>query len=116
VLQDELYRAIVARRSVRRYDSTPLDEPTLARVRAIVAGVRPHWGVGPIRASRFAHDRSGTSLGVLAGCPKRSRPQAAPLRATRQNPARLSTGSRGGRCRVELRQARWQCKSLSEQA
>lgn len=38
---DELYQAILMRRSVRRYDRTPLDEPTLAQVRAIVAGVRP---------------------------------------------------------------------------
>jgi nitroreductase len=37
----DLYDAILARRSVRRYDRTPLDEPTLARVREIISGVRP---------------------------------------------------------------------------
>lgn len=41
MLYDELYQTILARRSVRRYDRTPLDEPTVAQVRAIVAGVRP---------------------------------------------------------------------------
>jgi nitroreductase len=37
----ELYEAILSRRSVRRYDKTPLDEGTLARVRDIIAGVLP---------------------------------------------------------------------------
>jgi nitroreductase len=35
------YEAILARRSVRRYDRAPLDEQTLAQVREIVDGVRP---------------------------------------------------------------------------
>ena len=39
--QNELYQAILARRSVRRYDKTPLDAATLAQVREIVAGVKP---------------------------------------------------------------------------
>lgn len=39
--QDGLYQAVLARRSVRRYDKAPLDEATLARVRDIAAGVRP---------------------------------------------------------------------------
>ena len=37
----DLYQAILARRSVRRYERTPLDEATLDRVRAIIAGVHP---------------------------------------------------------------------------
>ncbi|MHB9090994.1 MAG: nitroreductase family protein [Chloroflexota bacterium] len=36
-----LYDAILSRRSVRRYEATPMGEETLARVEAIVAGVRP---------------------------------------------------------------------------
>ena len=37
----DLYGAILARRSVRRYERAPLDEGTLAQVRAIIAAVRP---------------------------------------------------------------------------
>ena len=37
----DLYAAILARRSVRRYEQRPLEEETLARVRAIAAEVRP---------------------------------------------------------------------------
>jgi nitroreductase len=37
----DLYVAILARRSVRRYDRRPLDGETLARVREIAAEVRP---------------------------------------------------------------------------
>jgi nitroreductase len=36
-----LYEAILARRSVRRYDDRPLDEDTLARVEEIISSVRP---------------------------------------------------------------------------
>jgi nitroreductase len=36
-----LYQAILARRSVRRYDRVPLDRETLAQVRAIISGVEP---------------------------------------------------------------------------
>ncbi len=36
-----LYEAILARRSVRRYDATPLDEATLTEVRGFATGVRP---------------------------------------------------------------------------
>ena len=37
----DLYEAILARRSVRRYEKRPLDEATLAQVREIVSGVKP---------------------------------------------------------------------------
>jgi nitroreductase len=37
----DLYGAILARRSVRRYDKEPLDEPTLSQVRQIASGVEP---------------------------------------------------------------------------
>lgn len=37
----DLYSAILARRSVRRYDKTPLDATTLAQVQEIAAGVQP---------------------------------------------------------------------------
>jgi len=37
----DLYQAILARHSVRRYDKAPLDETTLAQVREIVAKVKP---------------------------------------------------------------------------
>jgi hypothetical protein len=37
----DLYDAVLARRSVRRYDNEPLDEPTLAQVRLLVSGVEP---------------------------------------------------------------------------
>jgi nitroreductase len=40
-LQSDLYQAILARRSVRRYDKEPLDEATLAQVREIISGVKP---------------------------------------------------------------------------
>ncbi len=48
--QPDLYRAIFERRSVRRYDSTPLDAVALARVQATLSAVRPlapanHYGV-----------------------------------------------------------------------
>jgi nitroreductase len=36
-----LYEAILARRSVRRYDDRPLEEDTLARVREIISSVKP---------------------------------------------------------------------------
>jgi len=36
-----LYEAILARRSVRRFDKEPLDEPTLSQVRQIISGVEP---------------------------------------------------------------------------
>lgn len=39
--QSALYQAVLARRSVRRYDKAPLDEPTLAAVRELVANARP---------------------------------------------------------------------------
>lgn len=39
--QAGLYEAILARRSVRRYDSRPLDEGTLAQVEEIVSRVKP---------------------------------------------------------------------------
>ncbi len=39
--QEELYQAILARRSVRRYDREPLHETTLAQVWEIVSGVKP---------------------------------------------------------------------------
>ncbi len=39
--QPDLYRAILARRSVRRYDKSPLDEATLARVQEIISRVKP---------------------------------------------------------------------------
>lgn len=37
----DLYEAILARRSVRRYDRAPLDGATLARVQDIISGVLP---------------------------------------------------------------------------
>jgi nitroreductase len=37
----DLYQAILARRSVRRYESEPLDESTLARVREAVSEAKP---------------------------------------------------------------------------
>ncbi|MCL6431985.1 MAG: nitroreductase family protein [Anaerolineae bacterium] len=37
----DLYQAILARRSVRRYERTPLEPEELAQVRAVIAGVRP---------------------------------------------------------------------------
>lgn len=37
----DLYQAILARRSVRRYDDARPDEATLARVRDVVSGVQP---------------------------------------------------------------------------
>lgn len=37
----DLYRAVLARRSVRRYEHLPLDEGALAQVRAIIAAVHP---------------------------------------------------------------------------
>lgn len=37
----DLYEAILARRSVRRYEKRPLDEATLAQVREIISGVKP---------------------------------------------------------------------------
>ncbi|NIN63640.1 MAG: hypothetical protein GTO63_02765, partial [Anaerolineae bacterium] len=37
----DLYEAILARRSVRRYDRAPLDGATLARVQDIISGVFP---------------------------------------------------------------------------
>jgi nitroreductase len=40
-LPNELYQAILARRSVRRYAKRPLDKPTLAQAREIVSGVLP---------------------------------------------------------------------------
>ena len=39
--QEDLYQAILARRSVRRYEKRPLDEATLAQVREIISGVKP---------------------------------------------------------------------------
>jgi nitroreductase len=39
--QNSVYQAIVARRSVRRYEGTPLDPATLTLVREIIAGVKP---------------------------------------------------------------------------
>ena len=36
-----LYQAILARRSVRRYQATPLDKATLGQVQEIVQGVIP---------------------------------------------------------------------------
>lgn len=38
---DNLYRAILTRRSVRRYASQPLDAETLAQVETIIANVKP---------------------------------------------------------------------------
>jgi nitroreductase len=40
-MQDDLYQAILGRRSVRRYEKEPLGEPELAQVREILAGIRP---------------------------------------------------------------------------
>jgi nitroreductase len=40
-VQAELYQAILARCSVRRYDDSALDEDTLTRIRALAAGARP---------------------------------------------------------------------------
>ena len=40
-MPNELYQAILARRSVRRYEKRPLDKSTLAQVREIVSGVLP---------------------------------------------------------------------------
>ncbi len=37
----DLYEAILARRSVRRYEKRPLDEATLAQVREIISGAKP---------------------------------------------------------------------------
>jgi nitroreductase len=37
----DLYEAILARRSVRRYEKEPLDESTLSQVRQIISGVEP---------------------------------------------------------------------------
>jgi hypothetical protein len=37
----DLYDAVLARRSVRRYDNQPLDEDALARVQKIISSVRP---------------------------------------------------------------------------
>ena len=39
--QGDLYQAVLARRSVRRYEKRPLDEATLAQVREIISGVKP---------------------------------------------------------------------------
>jgi nitroreductase len=39
--QGDLYEAILARRSVRRYEKRPLDEATLAQVREIISSVKP---------------------------------------------------------------------------
>lgn len=39
--ESHLYQAILARRSVRRYDRTPLKEAKLAQVQEIVSGVKP---------------------------------------------------------------------------
>jgi nitroreductase len=39
--QNDLYQAILARRSVRRYEKASLDEATLAQVQKIVAGAQP---------------------------------------------------------------------------
>ena len=40
-MQSELYQAILARRSVRRYEKRPLDESTLTQIREIVSEVKP---------------------------------------------------------------------------
>ena len=40
-MDDPLYRAILQRRSVRRYDKSPLDADTLQRVRDLVAATKP---------------------------------------------------------------------------
>ena len=39
--QEDLYRAILSRRSVRRYEKRPLEEATLAQVREIISGAKP---------------------------------------------------------------------------
>jgi len=39
--QTDLYQAILARRSVRRYDNEPLDAATLGQVREIISAVKP---------------------------------------------------------------------------
>ncbi|MCK4470254.1 MAG: nitroreductase family protein [Anaerolineae bacterium] len=39
--QGDLYQAILARRSVRRYEKRPLDETTLAQMREIISSVKP---------------------------------------------------------------------------
>jgi len=39
--ENPLFQAILARRSTRRYDRTPLEPPTLAQVEQIIAGVQP---------------------------------------------------------------------------
>jgi len=44
VATHDLYEAILARRSIRRYDSQPLDEHTLDRVREIISSVEPLIG------------------------------------------------------------------------
>lgn len=41
LLQNDLYQAILARRSVRRYAKKPLDEITLAQIKDIASGVKP---------------------------------------------------------------------------
>jgi nitroreductase len=40
-MQNDLYQAILERRSVRRYDKQALDEPEMAQVREILAGAQP---------------------------------------------------------------------------
>ncbi len=40
-MPDDLYQAILARRSVRRYEKSPLDATLLAQVQEIIAGVKP---------------------------------------------------------------------------
>jgi len=55
-----LYRATMARRSVRRYDARPLDEATLEQVRALADAVRPlvpanHFSVR-LRSDLVRHD------------------------------------------------------------
>ncbi len=56
--QATLYEAILGRRSLRRYDQTPLDEATLARVLEAVAAARPL-----VPANRFQARLESTAPG-----------------------------------------------------
>jgi nitroreductase len=40
-MENDLYQAILGRRSVRRYDKEPLGEPELAQVHEVLSGIRP---------------------------------------------------------------------------
>jgi len=69
----DLYDAILARRSVRRYDEKPLDAQTLAQVREIAASVRPlilanhfGWILGDVPLGRALVGAVGLAARLVA--------------------------------------------------